>query len=631
MARIIIPFYRRFGAWAFSLGILCVYTSTYFIDSILGLVVLVISAIVTLADPVIHIFLVKEEDYPKKPAIVAWAVGAIAFALFLLRRWLDVPLETALPSDENIVFRIRRLLLGVFLIGTAFSVVYRLFLQLGTTSLAYRKMRVQGLGNAAISITAALGLIILANYMTSIRNPLLDLTPGYFSFSAGSSTILKSISGPIEVTAFLPDSQAFRSQRKATVPELYRISEDIRAMLEQLPLINGNIKVKFMNADLQLPEQSDFGTVTNGTIVLRSPREVSGFDPKQKPYTERKVYVYSESEMDRMEKELVRSALQCASPQKTAYFTSSNGERYNFLQKTRNSGAIDTFQEQLRFYNFNVKALNEDNAWPGEIPKDADLVLLVGPTTAYGTEARKAILDYLGKGGRLFVTIEKNGTEDFQWLIDAMSDKKYVYTRASLTNVKSLPGVLLTDGSDTHRITENLNIAGSSALVFPQTGYFDDKGANTDSTIKGLKSTAFVYSPFVSFDDLNRNGIKDASEKTGRFPIAFAFENESNQDAARIALFASTDWLTEMGLRFPVDQRNIILAADSVFWLTESKISASLIPEKRETRAVQVTDELKTKNILLGVVIFPVGSIVLTALMIFVYRKRRQFLGTDNT
>ncbi|MBI3396555.1 MAG: Gldg family protein, partial [Spirochaetia bacterium] len=343
--------------------------------------------------------------------------------------------------------------------------------------------------------------------------------------------------------------------------------------------------------------------------------------------------------------------IQVASPEKNIYFTSSNGERYSFTDKANERGGIETLKNMLRFYNYQIKALDHNTNWPGPIPDDAAAVVIAGPTTAFGAEAKKAVLDYLKKNGRLLVAVDPDGAEDFSWLLRELPNNPFSFKKATLSHIPNLPGVVVTDNSQKHRITENLSIAGRSLVVFPNTGYFDegkvDKDAPKDGILSGLQAVAFVHTPFNTVIDSNRNGKKDAGEASGRYAIGIAIEKpaptpkpgekpadkkqdkDAKADAPKIALYAGVGWMTEYGLTFPTDQRNIILATDTLSWLTESPLAAALVPEKRESRSIQVTDELKFRNMLLGMLLFPVGTAVALAAAIAVYRRRRRFVGDE--
>lgn len=679
---LIYKFFKKHGVWFYFTGSTAAYLALSFLDSWIGITVLVFFTLAALSDPaVIAVGSFRKKEWKENaPLWIAFSLGILAAATFIVRWKIDAPPESTVSWQG----RVRLALLALFLFSYLASFIYRLAVGLGYSSVesvteSLIKQKDRYLKNTVYSFFAVVPVLILLNYVSVLRNPSLDLSPGFYSYGDNSRTIIKSIDRDVQVFAFLPVQQAIRDRgERTTLPELFRIAEDVRVMLEQLPVINPRIHLQFMNADLESDRTGDFGTISNGAIVFRVLKSGDITSADDKPYVERRVYVYSENEMNRMEKETVRALLQVASPKKTLYFTAGNGERYDFNDRSLQAGGIDTLKNELRFYNFELKKLDHDSNWPGPVPADAAALCIIGPSVPFGPDAQKAILDYAAKNGKLFITVDPNSPEDFSWLLKNFGGA-FQFQKAFLSNTPSLPGIPVTDNTVSHRITENLNLYGRSLVVFPESGYFEEKApsapmvsqsppqpltpANPASgqpipapgqpvpgqpvpgqpvpgptpnpvanplapvALSTLMPTAFLFTTFNTALDTNRNGRKDEGEKAGRFALGIAYENAQRKDGAKAVIFSGTGWLTELGLRFPVDKRNIILAADSMFWLTESPLSAGLVPDERQSRSIQITDELKLKNMLLGIVIFPLGTALLLGLGIFIYRKKRRFIG----
>ena len=614
-------------------GLLTVLLSHVYLDDWKGWLFFVAGFLLLFSDP-LFLNLGERAD---RGLWTAWVLGFAALLFYFLRQWTDMPVETVAQGGDSLLGRLRLVLLTLFLFALLLSFLYRLSLSLShgalraaTPSLNLSRRRY--LLNTLYSLFAGLIVFALVNMLTTIRNPSLDLTPGFYSFDENSRAIIKSVDRDVQGFVFLPAQQAIRdSSDRRTVPELFRIAEDIRVMVEQLPIINSKIKLEFLNADLDSDRMADFRSIANGTIIFRVLKEGEEADIGQKPYVERRVYVHTEKDLLKMEREITRSLIQVSSPQKTLYFTSSNGERFDLSGTASEPASVELLKNELRFYNFHLKKLDHTNGWPGPIPDDAEAVVVLGNTVPFAPEARSAMLDYLKTGGRLFLTIDPLGAEDFEWLLSQMPKPRYAFRRAFLSNVSSMPGVAVTDNTAEHRITENLSIAGKKLIVMPGSSYFETVtgGEDTpgDPAFAGVKATTFLYSAYRTILDFNRNGKQDGDEKTGRYALGIAYENPENKEGPKFAVFSGVDWLTNRGLRFPVDQRNVILAADTLFWLTESPLAAALTPKERKTRNIQVTDDLKFRNILLGMVLFPVLTVLVSALGVYFHRRKRSATG----
>ncbi|MCE9598969.1 MAG: GldG family protein [Spirochaetia bacterium] len=625
--------YAKAGVWIQTAASLTLLVSSSFLDGAAGWVFFVLSVLVLISDPLVIVAESRRRNLPVQSGYM-WSVGLLLFALvaYFVRTKLNLTLDTIADADDAWLTRLRRLLLALFFLAYVGFFVYRLFICLGegvtrAAGTADVKRRAV-LQKSLVSIFAALPIFVLANYLPQLRNPSIDLTPGFYSFGEASRTILKSIPSDVEITVFLPDQQAMKdASASKTQPELFRISEDIRVMAEQLPVINSKLKLTFKNADLDLTAAQDFGSVNNGTFVFRvlNTGVVTGTD---KPYIERRVYVFNESDMERLEREVVRASIQVSTPERSVYFTASNGERWETSTRGRSPGAIETMKDSLRFMNYQLKSLDTQNKWPGPIPDDAAVVIIAGPQVPFSPEARTAVAEYMKKGGKVLASIDPAGTEDLGWLLE-LADSRYRLKRAILTSEPMWPGVPVTDSLESHRITENLTLAGRAFIVFPESGYFAESLAPTlPGTVilqqgdQKLKQSVFLYTKFNTIVDTNRNGKKDPAEEQGRYPLGLAFEYPDHK-GARLVVFSGIGWMTELGLRFPIDQRNIIMAQDSISFLLESPLAAGLIPEQRKSRSIPVTDSLKFKNILLGMILFPLATGGLTGFGVWFYRKRR--------
>ena len=85
------------------------------------------------------------------------------------------------------------------------------------------------------------------------------------------------------------------------------------------------------------------------------------------------------------------------------------------------------------------------------------------------------------------------------------------------------------------------------------------------------------------------------------------------------------DWIAERGLGYPVKHKNITLASQSLFWLTESPLVAALAPKEKQTRAIQITDESKFWLVLFAL-LFPVVVGSALGVSIFWFRRKRRFV-----
>ncbi|MEQ9365423.1 MAG: hypothetical protein RIF32_14350, partial [Leptospirales bacterium] len=78
-------------------------------------------------------------------------------------------------------------------------------------------------------------------------------------------------------------------------------------------------------------------------------------------------------------------------------------------------------------------------------------------------------------------------------------------------------------------------------------------------------------------------------------------------------------------LSFPVVNKNITLASQGLFWLTESPLIAALAPKEKQTRAIQISDDAKFWLILFAL-LFPIFVGAALGFSIYWFRKKRRFV-----
>jgi hypothetical protein len=707
IARFFSDIQRLFGAWFFVPGVILFFITSEFLGTLTGAVLFGISAAAVSADGILYFLYNRsrpEKGFP--PLFISWALFILSAAFYFLRA------EVLILSDSPsaLLIRLRLVTLVLFLFTAGASMVFRIFIGLSESAahgsdsgIANDRMKQYRL-TTFLSILIALPIFFILNYSTIIQNPSFDLTFRTFTVSDQAKSLLHSLDRDVEIYVFLPVQQAVKGNTKAfTAPELYRIADDVKIYTEQYPLASSRIKVTFKNAELETDRTGDFSGINNGTIVIRAIQPEISIEGK--PYTERKIYVQSERDLDQLERDLVRAIVQTASPKKKVYFPSLNDEKYTVSDKTLSRNGIEEFKEALRFHNFDVRSLGISEGWPSAIPEDADLLVIAGPKIAYSAESKKAVIEYLKKGGKVMAAIDPEGKETLDWLLKSLTNK-FTWKKGNLTNVKNLSGIIVTSDTSGHRITESLSNSVSKGipLVFPTKGYFElisvppstvadqkvsgasgkvpstdtqpspgkaavVKTTDTDTIdFNGKEEIPAVYSPAASFIDLNKNSSKDNNEKNIRAPLFLVIQKNPDKvngaavsgnsksdtvktesgkngsenpatngkplptgDKTGVAVISSdADWLSDLTQAFPIQKRNLNLAVDSALWLTENPMSSALIAETRESRRIQVNDDLKMRNMVFGIVLFPLGTSLALFIGIRVYRRRRIWREEEN-
>ena len=575
-----------------------------------------------------------------------WVFEALAVATYIS---YDLALsQTSMHSLAKVLFL-------CFLLLYIISLFYRFLLglscskQIAVSDATFETQRRAYLQRISVSSILFVLILIFVNYIGDMKNPVLDLSPGNLTLTKEARQIIESIDKPVELYAFLPDLQAihFKSSRLPS-PALYKIAPDMRIFLSQIPRVNAQIKLSFHNADLtslgsQYPDLPNIER--NGVIVIRSKLnqldESSVHRARGPKYSQKRLY-YSKDLVD-LEKDLIRALLQVSSPAKTIYFTTANGERHPFGDLTQSNRTLQTLRKQLDLYNFRFAQLDLvdtdicldeeiclDKDIKEKIPKDLDVLAINAPTVPFSSQARGFFLSYLDAGGALFVSIDPSSKEDFRWLLASLYEKELYQLNPEILTNTNLKQLLATQNILKHDLTATLRSLPTPFLALVRHASFErlysSKLSESSSflNVKKLHPQVIAYSPANTHHDRNKNGRKDRDERVGRRILGLAYSKKSQDTSSsspKLLIYAGTDWLSEAGMRFPLRHHNALLATDSFLWLVESNLTASLKERPVPHRSLVLSDQLKRKLFLYGLIAFPITAVFILTVLLYFYRR----------
>ena len=220
-----------------------------------------------------------------------------------------------------------------------------------------------------VGIVVAIGLFAAVNYLGVRQTKRWDLTENQaYSLSEQSIKILQQLTEPVQFTVY---DQETSFQR-------------FRERLDTYQYESPNVKVEYVDVDRQ-PQRAKQAEITAyGTIVAK--------------------YKGREQRLTTTEEQDVTNALikLVSGQEKKVYFTQGHGERDT------------TSADRLRGYNAVSQALTRDNfavaALPliqqKEVPADATVVVIAGPTTDFLQPEIDALKRYVAKGGKVLLLID---------------------------------------------------------------------------------------------------------------------------------------------------------------------------------------------------------------------------------
>ncbi len=603
---------------------------------------------------------------------IAAGLGLGAFGIYHLRVFLE---ELALKSNSvgSGNERIREILLVLLILSLIGFLILTLLKELGKDSAGAQsvlKTSKQALVRYFImNLAIVFVVLVIVNYISVMRNHNFDLSSkGQYSFSPAAIKILKNVNKEVDVVAFYPRPlENSPSSEKANSFSLRRIRPDLEIYLDQLKSLSPQFKVRFINADVELDDLAEFGQVSNGVILLRTKKPLAEATGKQ--YAEQRLSVREKNDLEDLERKIVQAVVNITTEEKNIYFTQSNGERFSPIFQNLPNEKVGILSNSLSFLNFKVKGLGIAEGWPSRIPEDADVLMIAGPTVAFSKEAQSSLIDFIEKKkGKVLITIDPKGTENFGWLLEKSG---YEFVKGPLSQIQGQAGMVLAKSFKKHPIEEALTRKDTGAM-FPFAGYFVPQ-TNQEPGGKNLEAYSLMESGGDAILDKNNNGKLDAGEEKRNVILGMVLKtvlkvqkesaatnsktDESKQDPqkdlssmglnpeqeiisqnseiqkntsqnsnvdskeeGRVVIFSGTSWITDQFISYGV---NYELATSSITWMYQDLSLSSIQPKKEEVNTVSLTEVQKRVVWILGMFIFP-GLIAFVSSAMLIQKRRKE-------
>ncbi|EMS84895.1 Gldg family protein [Leptospira noguchii] len=603
---------------------------------------------------------------------IAAGLGLGAFGIYHLRVFLE---ELALKSNSvgSGNERIREILLVLLILSLIGFLILTLLKELGKDSAGAQsvlKTSKQALVRYFImNLAIVFVVLVIVNYISVMRNHNFDLSSkGQYSFSPAAIKILKNVNKEVDVVAFYPRPlENSPSSEKANSFSLRRIRPDLEIYLDQLKSLSPQFKVRFINADVELDDLAEFGQVSNGVILLRTKKPLAEATGKQ--YAEQRLSVREKNDLEDLERKIVQAVVNITTEEKNIYFTQSNGERFSPIFQNLPNEKVGILSNSLSFLNFKVKGLGIAEGWPSRIPEDADVLMIAGPTVAFSKEAQSSLIDFIEKKkGKVLITIDPKGTENFGWLLEKSG---YEFVKGPISQIQGQAGMVLAKSFKKHPIEEALTRKDTGAM-FPFAGYFVPQ-TNQGPGGKNLEAYSLMESGGDAILDKNNNGKLDAGEEKRNVILGMVLKtvlkvqkesaatnsktDESKQDPqkdlssmglnpeqeiisqnseiqkntsqnsnvdskeeGRVVIFSGTSWITDQFISYGV---NYELATSSITWMYQDLSLSSIQPKKEEVNTVSLTEVQKRVVWILGMFIFP-GLIAFVSSAMLIQKRRKE-------
>ena len=428
--------------------------------------------------------------------------------------------------------------------------------------------RVHTAAYAGLSVAFSLCLLFPVNFLASENNVRWDYS--YFkTASPGDVTIgtIENLDEPVQAWLFFPAQSD--------------VTEEVRTYFDQL--IHPMLEVAYVDQALETELAKELRVQKNGTIALV---RGTGADQQVQRIRLGDELAKAERKLKKLDEEVSKALLKLAADPKQAYVTVGHGEMH-----WKKSGSvlpartIEGVKSELRRLNFTVSELGAVQGLATEVPEDADLIMVMGPTEAFLDEEVDALNAYRAQGGALLVALDPGTKTDASGLLDPVG---LAYSGESM---------LVGDSNfwgATRRITDRYNIFTNKASTHPSVTTLSRNSRTTalltplaapivqsesppykvEITVRSLETVWVDTRPNLRFD-------ATVEERKG-WPLAAAVSGGDEGAEFRMLVMGDATWASDLVL--PLSKGNQEFLRDGIAWLVDEPSQSGSVNDEEDVK-----------------------------------------------
>ena len=461
---------------------------------------------------------------------------------------------------------------------------------------------------ATSGVALALGILVAANYVLSRQNVRWDLTAArQYSLSDQTRRVLEALDAPISVLVFA---------REAEFP-------GYRDRLDEYVYVSSQVDVEYIDVDRNPLRARQYEVQEYGTIVFEYQNRI-------------------ERTTSNTEQELTNALIKAVEGEERAvYFVQGHGERDPESADRDGYGAV---RDALGRDNFRVETVVL--AQTGEVPADATVLVVAGPSTDLLPTETDLLRDYLEGGGKLLLMLDPPGAEGGgppqpnltglagEWglevgsdvVVDASGVGQLLGTDASVPVAASYPPHAITDGFNlltAFPLARSVRpvaggVSGRTGEVVVETGARSWAEADLSQLaagevtldedagdVPGPVPIAAVVAQTIDEPEPADDGEEAAAEADDADEEADGDAGEDDDEPplqARLAVFGDSDFASNSAVGI---QGNRDLALNTINWLAQQENLIAIRPREPEDRRITLTADQQARVYWLSLLLLP--------------------------
>ncbi|ODP30571.1 hypothetical protein PTI45_00080 [Paenibacillus nuruki] len=462
--------------------------------------------------------------------------------------------------------------------------------------------------NAVVFSVAVIGIFIIVTlFLNSIGTFQVDLTKNkQYTLSDQTITTLQGLDQNVEALVFLNSQDA----------EVY--TREVTDLLAEYHKVNSKLQVKTYDLLTNPTLAKQYG-VTESAVVLKK-----GDSTKIVPVYDMFADGAGASDMSAESAEASTSYQFSGEEKLTSGLLSlsSSTTHKAYLLNGHNEFAttdISTLVNHLKEENITVSDLSL--LQEGAIPKDASLLMIVGPQNDLSDGETKLIKQYLSNGGKLFLSLGFNEKMSSSWKnldsLMSMYGVKDTHTVAVEPKDTTLydPLTIIPDYGQ-HEITSKLAASKLYTMMSLSVGLQLE-------AVQRWTTTPLLTSSSNSYGETNLSGLleskteRDPKDLPGPFDLGFAVAD--SKGAPKAVILGGSTFMMDQEI---VQQANLDFALNSINDLLGNTSKITIRPQVQEQYQTANLSLSQAKMIFVGtVIVFPLLFVIIG--IVLWWRRRR--------
>lgn len=467
--------------------------------------------------------------------VALYAVGAFAVALYLAQSDLSStvlgkPLERDWPKLATVLAT----LWPVIWLFSALPIVMGEFSY--ATVARSPRLEIARIRDAVWSGVGLAGAVVFAFalcYVGAERDKKVDLS--YFrTAKPGESTrkIVGTMDQPIQVSLFFPPAN--------------EVKEEVTGYFDDLKKESKLLEVQSYDRDVDPQKAKELGVTGNGIVVIArgGHREQLSIGLELEG---------ARAQLRNLDRDVQTRLLKVAKPPRNVYFVSGHGERtFDPVGDTDKRATIRDMREIFQQQGYTVRQLGAAEGLASDVPQDASLVVIVGPTKDFLPEEAASLQRYFQRGGRIFIALDPEAGDEHE-LLNPLGVK---YVTTTLCNdvamarkanqITDRQNIVTATYSSHPSVTTLGRYGGRAPLILIGAGHFEEQKDKPKDNVVDVTVRAHP----ATWNDLNGNFQFDApAEARKTYELAMAVtkkgKDKDKKDEGRAILVGDSDFVSD--------------------------------------------------------------------------------------